>query len=126
MKKNLKISILAVFVMLFMAVAVSVLTFSFADEGDPGSGSPQVNTPASGDAKKTMIDYIIENSNLTATVSTGSGVTSGSAVDTDSTVDPVYKIVEIGSGAISSSSFETFSSGAANAFATYVLDGNRS
>lgn len=78
MKRSKKLTITALVAMLFMAIAVTFLTFSHADE-EPEDllGATQV-AEAVEVSSKTNIDYIAENS-----------------YSTDSDVDPNYNIVEI-------------------------------
>ncbi len=104
MKRNMKIMLSALSVMLIMALAVTVLSFSLAGDGNTAVtqnanfGGVEVGT-------KTNIDYIIEN-----------------ASSTDASVDTKYRIVEIGSGT-ASKGFDVFVR--SNDFEQYVIEGNR-
>ncbi len=102
MKRNMKIMLSALSVMLIMALAVTVLSFSLAD--DDNSVTQYANFDGANADSNTNIDNIIENS-----YATGEGA------------NPVYNIVEIGSGA--SVGFDKFVS--SNAFENYVINGNR-
>ncbi len=112
MKRNKKLTIFALSAMLVMTLAVTVITFSFADNNDNGtaisSGTP--TTVASG-AALTNIDYIIKGT-----------------ADEDS--EP-YKIVEIGSAPVATedgatepyTDFGIFAE--KGGFKDYVINGNR-
>jgi len=82
MKRNLKLTISALAVMLVMALAVTVVSFSLAgnDSNDGELSDEAVFVSATAD-DFTNIDNIIENSHATGT-----------------DANPVYRIVEIGSG----------------------------
>lgn len=112
MKRNFKITIAALSAMLVMALAVSVISFSFAGNKN------QVATLTDADLEqiaaenavtKSVIDYIIENSYLTK--------------DEENNIDPVYHIVEVGSSSTPSGLKDFCENGG---FGTYVIDGNRS
>ncbi len=103
MKRNMKMMLSALSVMLIMALAVTVLSFSLAGEEDNSVQQKSSFSGATADSN-TNIDNIIENSYATYT-----------------DADPVYKIVEIGSGT-ASAGFDVFANGD---FEDYVIDGNR-
>ena len=107
LKRNKKLTFIALAAMLFMAVAVTFLSFSHADED--GINSDELELVAAGEtavsvSSKTNVDYIIQNAN-----------------STDPDVDTVYHIVEIYSG--SQSALGNYVSN--KYFSTYVLDGYR-
>lgn len=107
MRLNKKIMLSALSVVLLMAMAVTAITFSLAD--DPvQQGTDETLVAAAGDTVatvKTNIDYIIENSR-----------------DESGDVDPCYRIVEIGSGATSPSLQAMVEDGS---FKDFVINGNR-
>ena len=79
MKKNMKLKVTALVAMLFMAIAVTFLSFSHADEEIQDDSLLMADASTAVDVgSKTNIDYIIMNSN-----------------STDPEVDPHYNIVEI-------------------------------
>ncbi len=79
MKKNMKLKITALVAMLFMALAVTFLSFSHADEEAQDESLLMAKAVDAADVgSKTNIDYIIQNSNTT-----------------DPDVDPHYNIIEI-------------------------------
>lgn len=104
MKRNKKLTITALVAMLFMAIAVTFLSFSHADEEitDESLLVATNETPAANISSKTNIDYIIANSN-----------------STDPDIDPYYNIVEIYSD--KASGLETFVS--SYNFENYVING---
>lgn len=107
MKRKTKILISALSVMFVAAVAVAIASFSFA--GNDDKDSLQDSTELVADAgsnvdSKTIIDYIIDNSN-----------------STDPEVDQNYYIAEISSS--SASDLDTFVN--SSGFKNYVIDGNR-
>lgn len=107
MKRKTKITISALAVMFVAAIAVAIASFSFAGGGkgdDLLSDSEIIADASSNVSDKTIIDYIIENSN-----------------STDEEVDKEYHIAEITSG--TASTLETFVK--SEAFKRYVIDGNR-
>lgn len=107
MKRKTKITISALAVMFVAAIAVAIASFSFAGGGkgdDLLSDSEIVADASANVSDKTIIDYIIENSN-----------------STDEDVDKEYHIAEITSG--TASTLETFVK--SEAFKQYVIDGNR-
>ena len=101
MKRNLKIMISALSVMLLMAIAVTVLTFSYANNQDPAGEITDEGEIILADLSDeyTNIDNIIYNSYATGT-----------------DANPIYRIVEIGSSSkpssledfVSSKGFEEF------------------
>lgn len=108
MKRKTKILISALSVMFVAAIAVAIASFSFAGDKDKDAlqeGTEMVADASAGVDSKTIIDYIIENSN---------------SVDED--VDKIYHIAEITSSG-TPSSLSTFVS--SNGFKNYVIDGNR-
>lgn len=79
MKRNMKLKVTALVAMLFMAIAVTFLSFSHADEDIQDDSLLTADATTAVDVgSKTNIDYIIANSN-----------------STDPDVDPHYNIVEI-------------------------------
>lgn len=104
MKRNVKIMISALSVMLLMAIAVTVLTFSFANNQDPDGELTDVGEIILADMSDeyTNIDNIIENSYATGT-----------------DANPIYRIVEIGSS-FTPSTLEDFV--ATKGFETFVLN----
>ncbi len=107
MKRKTKITISALAVMFVAAIAVAIASFSFAGGGkgdDLLSDSEIVADASANVSDKTIIDYIIDNSN-----------------STDEEVDKIYHIAEITSGA--ASTLETYAK--SGAFKNYVVDGNR-
>ena len=79
MKKNMKLKVTALVAMLFMAIAVTFLSFSHADEEIQDDSLLMADASTAVDVgSKTNIDYIIMNSN-----------------STDPEVDQNYNIVEI-------------------------------
>lgn len=107
MKRKTKILISALSVMFVAAIAVAIASFSFAGNGDKDSlqESGELVADASGSVDtKTIIDYIIDNSN-----------------SEDPEVDKIYHIAEISSS--SASTLETYVS--SKGFKDYVIDGNR-
>lgn len=101
MKRNIKITISALSVMLLMAIAVTVLTFSLANRNDKDGELTDEGQLVFADLSDayTNIDNIIENSYATGT-----------------DANPIYRIVEIGSSStpstleqfVSSKGFEQF------------------
>ncbi|MBQ9234827.1 MAG: DUF5057 domain-containing protein, partial [Lachnospiraceae bacterium] len=105
LKRNKKLTLIALVAMLFMAVAVTFLSFSKADEDLSGDELDLVAAGNSLDVgSKTNIDYIIQNANST---------------ETD--VDKNYHIIEIYSG--SPSALGTYIS--SGKFAGLVINENR-
>lgn len=79
MKKNMKLKITAFVAMLFMALAVTFLSFSHADEEMNDESLLLADaTPAVDVGSKTNVDFIIQNSNTE-----------------DANIDPHYNIIEI-------------------------------
>jgi hypothetical protein len=107
MKRKMKITISALAVMFVAAIAVAIASFSFAGNGnDDVLEDGMFVADASGSvSEKTIIDYIIENSN-----------------SQDPDVDRVYHIAEITSSG-TASTLDTFVS--SNGFKDYVIDGNK-
>lgn len=107
MRRNMKITIAAMAVLLVMAVAATVISFSFADDSDEGTiTEEELLALAADDAVSlTNIDYIIQNSNDAASD------------------DQEYHIVEIGSSSTPSTLNDFVTSGD---FAEYVLNEHRS
>ncbi|MBQ9935003.1 MAG: DUF5057 domain-containing protein [Lachnospiraceae bacterium] len=103
MKRNKKLTISALAVLLVMALTVTVVSFSLAGNDNKGELVDEAVFVAATVDTNTNIDNIIENSYMT-----GEGT------------DPVYKIVEIGSGAPSSLKTLVESGG----FENYVINGN--
>lgn len=103
MRRNMKITIAAMSVLLLMAIAATIISFSFANNGDEGLVTEEdLMALAAGESETlTNIDYIIRNSNDTE-------------VD-----DPEYHIVEIGSSS-TPSTLEDFVS--SKGFEEYVLN----
>lgn len=103
MRRNMKITIAAMSVLLLMAIAATIISFSFANNGDEGLVTEEdLMASAAGESETlTNIDYIIRNSNDTKVK------------------DPKYHIVEIGSSA-SPSTLKDFVE--SNAFEEYVLN----
>lgn len=112
MLKNTKIRIGALVVLLVMAFAAALASFSFAGKDDLDSDDNAV-LDASNVVSYTNVDYIIKNSNAT-----------------DVTVDTMYHIVELGSGPTSSGTLEEMCKVVATSgdddFSQYVLNGNKS
>lgn len=104
MKRNLKITISALAVLLVMALTVTVVSFSLADNENEGGLVDEAAFVAATVDTNTNIDNIIENS-----YATGEGS------------DSVYKIVEIGSGSPSNLKTLVESGG----FENYVINGNK-
>ncbi len=103
MKRNLKLTISALAVLLVMALTVTVVSFSLADNENNGGLVDGTMVASATVDTNTNIDNIIQNSYMT-----GEGT------------DPVYKIVEIGSGAPSSLKTLVESGG----FEDFVINGN--
>ena len=103
MKRNKKLTISALAVLLVMALTVTVVSFSLAGNDNKGELVDEAVFVAATVDANTNIDNIIENS-----YKTGEGT------------DPVYKIVEIGSG--SPSNLKTLV--ASGGFENYVINGN--
>lgn len=100
----MKVTISALAVMLVMAIAVTVVSFSLAGNDNKGELVDEATFVAATNVDtNTNIDNIIENSYMT-----GEGA------------DPVYKIVEIGSGSPSSLKTLVESGG----FESFVINGN--
>lgn len=124
MKRKTKILISALSVMLVMVLAVTIVSFSLASRQDePEIQDTTLMADAADDTNMTMVDRIIENSNLD---------------EDDDANDPYYHIVEIGSSA--SPSMATLPDGSkksnleylaymdadgVSAFKNYVIDGNK-
>ncbi len=122
MKRKTKILVSALSVMLVMVLAVTIVSFSLASrQNEPEMQDTTLMADAADDTNMTMVDRIIENSNL----------------DEDAN-DPYYHIVEIGSSA--SPSMATLPDGSkksyleylaymdadgVSAFKNYVIDGNK-
>lgn len=106
MRRNMKITITAMAVLLLMAIAATIISFSFADNNDEGLISEEELLAMADDQETvmTIIDYIIRNSN-----------------DAESD-DPEYHIVELGSSATPSTLQDFVES---SGFKDYVLDGHR-
>lgn len=114
MKRNKKLTVIALSVMLVMTLAVTVISFSFAGDNDnnngAGAGTQTSTNVATGDAL-TNIDYIVKNS-----------------LDPDA---DIYKIVEIGSKAVGikdgeTEPYTTFGEFAEKGgFKEYVINGNK-
>ena len=114
MKRNKKLTVIALSVMLVMTLAVTVISFSFAGDNDnnngAGAGTQTSTNVATGDAL-TNIDYIVKNSR-----------------DPDA---DIYKIVEIGSKAVGikdgeTEPYTTFGEFAEKGgFKEYVINGNK-
>ncbi len=107
MRLNKKIMLSALSLVLLMAMAVTAITFSLADETDQGGATGDQVADAGDEVPValTNIDYIIKNSN-----------------DESGDVDPFYRIVEIGSGDASPSLQAMVEDGS---FKDFVIDGNR-
>lgn len=103
MKRNIKITIAALAVMLVMALTVTVVSFSLADNENKGELVDEAAFVSATVDTNTNIDNIIENSYMT-----GEGT------------DPVYKIVEIGSGSPSTLKDLVENGG----FENFVINGN--
>ncbi|MBE5932050.1 MAG: hypothetical protein E7263_01335, partial [Lachnospiraceae bacterium] len=103
MKRNLKVTISALAVMLVMALTVTVVSFSLADNENKGELVDEAAFVAAAVDTNTNIDNIIENSYMT-----GEGA------------DPIYRIVEIGSGNPSSLKALVENGG----FENFVINGN--
>lgn len=117
MKRKTKMMISALSAMLVMVLAVTIVSFSLAGNNDESEAFDEPLLYAEGDqTEKTNIDYIIENSYVTED-NVGEDEADGSEGD------PYYRIVEIGSG--SSSALQTMCNGDVSAFATYVINGNK-
>ncbi|MBO5386661.1 MAG: DUF5057 domain-containing protein, partial [Lachnospiraceae bacterium] len=104
MKRNLKVTISALAVMLVMAIAVTVVSFTLADNENKGELVDEAAFVAATVDTNTNIDNIIENSYATGT-----------------DADPIYRIVEIGSGSPSNLKTLVESGG----FEEYVINGNK-
>ncbi len=104
MKRNLKVTISALAVMLVMAIAVTVVSFTLADNENKGELVDEAAFVAATVDTNTNIDNIIENSYATG-----------------EEADPIYRIVEIGSGAPSNLKTLVESGG----FEEYVINGNK-
>ena len=105
MKRKTKILISALSVMLVAAIGVAIASFSLAGKDEPLAESTQLVANANENMDtKTIIDYIIENSN-----------------SEDDDVDKVYHIAEVSSSG-TASNLEAF---AAGGFKDYVIDGHR-
>ncbi len=105
MKKNMKLKITALVAMLFMALAVTFLSFSHADEEIQDESLLMAEaTEAASVGSKTNIDYIIQNSKTT-----------------DPDVDPHYNIIEIYSGS-AASGLKDFCTN--KSFENYVINGH--
>ncbi len=117
MKRNLKITISALAVMLVMALAVTIVSFSLAGDDKKGEFSDDAVFVSATVDTNSNIDNIIENSYATGT-----------------DVNPVYRIVEIGSGAepTSGTAFKRMVLGKDDAqdiygdFEEFVINGNKS
>ncbi len=108
MKRNLKITISALAVLLVMALTVTVLSFSLAgSDKEGGKFEDKQMMIADTSDLYTNIDNIIENSYATGT-----------------DADPVYKIVEIGSAQNKQSTLSSYV--ADKAFEQYVINGHKS
>lgn len=112
MKRKMKITIASMAVLLVMALATTIISFSLANnngEDDLVTEDELIALAADSD-KTTNIDYIIKNSN-----------------STDPDIDPMYHIVEIGSSG-TPSTLQAFATTAAGktGFEEYVLNGNKS
>lgn len=112
MKRKMKITIASMAVLLVMALATTIISFSLANnngEDDLVTEDELIALAADGD-KTTNIDYIIKNSN-----------------STDPDIDTMYHIVEIGSSD-TPSTLQAFATTAAGktGFEEYVLNGNKS
>ncbi|MCM1170798.1 MAG: DUF5057 domain-containing protein [Clostridium sp.] len=122
MKRKTKIMISALSAMLLMVLAATIVSFSLAGNSDEAEVSDEQILYAAEDTNMTIVDRIIENSNLE---------------DNDDN-DPYYHIVEIGSSA--SPSMATLPDGSTksylaylsymdaagnSAFKNYVIDGNK-
>ncbi|MCM1286845.1 MAG: DUF5057 domain-containing protein [Clostridium sp.] len=122
MKRKTKIMISALSAMLLMVLAATIVSFSLAGNSDETDVSDEQILYAAEDTNMTIVDRIIENSNLE---------------DNDDN-DPYYHIVEIGSSA--SPSMATLPDGSTksylaylsymdaagnSAFKNYVIDGNK-
>lgn len=108
MKRKMKITISALAVMFVAAIAVAIASFSFAGNGDKDDvlqDGMYVADASGAVSEKTIIDYIIENSN-----------------SADPDVDKIYHIAEITSSS-TPSTLESFVS--SNGFKDYVIDGNK-
>jgi len=105
MKRNKKLTVVALSVMLVMALATTVISFTLANLNDKRSNDAtgEVITLAESTGTLTNIDYIIKAS-------------------LEENAEP-YKIVEIGSVDKSSSDFGSFATD--GRFKDYVIDGNR-
>lgn len=107
MKRKTKITISALAVMFVAVIAVAIASFSLAGGGkgdDLLSDSEIIADASSNISDKTIIDYIIENSN-----------------SEDEDTDPIYHIAEITSG--TPSTLESFVE--SGDFGEYVINGNR-
>ncbi|MBD5096962.1 MAG: DUF5057 domain-containing protein [Lachnospiraceae bacterium] len=126
MKRKTKMMISALSAMLVMVLAVTIVSFSLAGNNDESEvNEPALMADASDNAKMTMVDRIIENSNLDE--------------DENPDADPVYHIVEVGSS--DSPKMVTLPDGSEGSylaylaymdangespFKNYVIDGNKS
>ncbi|MCM1273351.1 MAG: DUF5057 domain-containing protein [Clostridium sp.] len=126
MKNKTKIMISALSVMLVMVLAVTIVSFSRASRQDePEIQDVTLMADAADNANMTIVDRIIENSNLKA----------DEDGDGENENDPYYHIVEIGSSASHSmaptgtKSYLDFLSQmddeGVSAFKSYVIDGNK-
>ena len=102
MKRNMKLKVTALVAMLFMAIAVTFLSFSHADEEIEDESLLKAADTAADVGTKTNIDYIIANSNTS-----------------DPDIDPHYNIIEIYSD--SASGLEAFAEN--KDFENYVING---
>lgn len=108
MKRKTKITISALAVMFVAAIAVAIASFSFAGggKGDDLLSDSEIIADARGSVgEKTIIDYIIDNSN-----------------SVDPEVDKIYHIVEISSSG-TASTLDSFVN--TKGFKDYVIDGNK-
>ena len=103
MKKNMKLKVTALVAMLFMAIAVTFLSFSHADEELEDDNILKAADTAADVGTKTNIDYIIANSNTT-----------------DPDIDPYYNIIEIYSDATPSGLKDFVEN---KGFENYVING---
>lgn len=108
MKRNKKIMISALSIMLLMAIAVTILSFSYANNQNPDGELTDNGMLVAADGMDgyTIIDNIIENSYAEAT-------------DTDA--DPIYRIVEIGSSSTPSTLKDYVES---KGFEEFVINGH--
>ncbi len=112
MKRKMKITIASMAVLLVMALATTIISFSLANNNgeDDLVTEDELIALAAESEKTTNIDYIIKNSN-----------------STDPDIDTMYHIVEIGSSD-TPSTLQAFATTAAGktGFEEYVLNGNKS